>query len=258
MIDGGLSQTELDVLRAADGDRMSPQSRKAILGALGVALPPAIPSAPDVSSLAGASQGVTTGAAGALSGAASKALLGILGVGLVGGASLWGYVEFANEPGKTPTALAVTANLESADVAPPAQSALPEAAVLEAEPSVIEPSAVKSEAATPRIEPKRAAATDGDSLPQEFALIEAAQAALKQNDGRATLRHLEEYRKQFPQGQLRAEARMLRIEGLAATGQRTEAIRLGEATLKASPTGPYSGRLRSLLDELGAKSETRP
>jgi hypothetical protein len=256
MIDGGLSQIELDVLRAADGDRMSPQSRSAILGALGVALPPAIPGAPDVSSLAGASQGATAGAAGALSGAAGKALLGILGVGIVGGASLWGYLELADQATRTPAAATLPTTAEVAEVAPPAVSAAPEPGAFEAEPGVV--NITPAETATRRAEPKRSVAAQSDSLPQEFALIEAAQAALKRNDGRATLRHLEEYRKQFPQGQLRAEARVLRVEGLAATGQRTEAIRLGEATLKASPTGPYAGRLRSLLDELGAKPEARP
>ncbi len=65
----------------------------------------------------------------------------------------------------------------------------------------------------------------------------------------APLTLLRDYDARFPDGALRSEATMLRIEALIATGRRDEAARLGRSVIDRDPDGPYVARIRSLLGE---------
>ena len=47
-----------------------------------------------------------------------------------------------------------------------------------------------------------------------------------------------------------AEATVLRIEALAASGEKQAAARLGKAFLARDPNGPYARRVRSLIGEI--------
>ncbi len=57
------------------------------------------------------------------------------------------------------------------------------------------------------------------------------------------------YFARFPKGHLSSEARLLRIEAMAAAGQRDQAAAQARALLAANPNSPYSARLRAIAGE---------
>lgn len=130
--------------------------------------------------------------------------------------------------------------------------ALPEATV--APPAVPEkraeaPSAVKL---LPAARTAAAAATQErarDSLSAELAALDRARSALGSRDTQLTLRLLDEYAQRFPKRRLSTEAAVLRIEALAARGDRASAARLGKEFLARQPNGPYARRVSSLIAE---------
>ncbi len=82
---------------------------------------------------------------------------------------------------------------------------------------------------------------------EEIALLDQARSALAGGDGKGALRHLATYSQRFPRGELSAEATLLRIEALAATGQRQAAESLARRYLATHPNSPHAKRLESLL-----------
>lgn len=88
-----------------------------------------------------------------------------------------------------------------------------------------------------------------DSLLAESRLLTRALAQLREEaDAKGALDTLDTYRARFPDGVLRAEANLARVEALVRAGRRTEALALLEAAdLNAAPR---AGALRVLLGEL--------
>jgi hypothetical protein len=103
-----------------------------------------------------------------------------------------------------------------------------------------------------RVQPKQGATRPSDSITAELSQIEAARSALRGGDPGRSLRLLSEYTQQYPKGNLRTEATVLRIEALSASGDHTAASRLGKQFLAQSPNGPYARRIRSLLAQAEA------
>jgi outer membrane protein assembly factor BamD (BamD/ComL family) len=89
------------------------------------------------------------------------------------------------------------------------------------------------------------------ALSVELELIDSARRALAQGNQspRAALHKLDEYRRRFPNGRLRTEATILRIEALMAAGDRAAASRLAKSVLDRAPNSPYARRVRSLLGD---------
>jgi hypothetical protein len=151
--------------------------------------------------------------------------------------------------------------------------AIPAALLLrgESEPGQLSPSAV--EAPAPVITPVPAPADQGpaplavDDLPalkdapptsgapapkaqgslaDEVAQLQKAKLALKAGNPGQALSELGTYAQRFPRPMLGAEAMVVRIEALSASGDSARAKSLAEGFLAKNPNSPYAARLRSL------------
>jgi hypothetical protein len=93
------------------------------------------------------------------------------------------------------------------------------------------------------------------SLSEELALLESARAALAVGKGAEALALLDRYDGTLRGTKLRAEATILRIQVLAASGRSSEASRLAEAFLKENPGSPLVDRARSFVSQPRADSQ---
>lgn len=84
-------------------------------------------------------------------------------------------------------------------------------------------------------------------LREEIALMDQARTALRSGAPTRALTALEQYRTRYPRGSFGQEARVLRIEALAASGNRTRALAEANAFLAHNPNSPHSERLRRII-----------
>lgn len=90
--------------------------------------------------------------------------------------------------------------------------------------------------------------SSGEALDAEVAVLYGVQAALVARLPAVALERLAEYERTFPNGDLRTEAKVLRVNALLQSGERERGEALGRAMLRANPNGTHAGRLRALLD----------
>ncbi|MBK6694267.1 MAG: outer membrane protein assembly factor BamD [Myxococcales bacterium] len=102
---------------------------------------------------------------------------------------------------------------------------------------------------TPTPTPKPVASGAPADLAQEILALDKARQALKSQGPAAALLELGAYDRAFPQGTLRQEADLLRIEARVANGDMTEARRLGDNFQRKHPGSAHARRVRSLLGE---------
>ena len=88
--------------------------------------------------------------------------------------------------------------------------------------------------------------SSSSSAPRELDLIVQAREVLTR-DPRACLTVLELHAREFPSGQFRIEAEVMRIEATVAAGDRAGADALALAYLAKNPKSPYEARVRSLV-----------
>jgi hypothetical protein len=146
-------------------------------------------------------------------------------------------------------------------VPPPPPSAR---APIVATPRTLTPPPVGAETATdppPEIAPlpakapvPRSAERGAETLSLELAALEQSRAALAKREYSTALRLLDDYARRFPKRRLDSEATVLRIEALAARGDRAQALRVGNQFLATHANSPYARRVRSLIGE----SDVRP
>jgi outer membrane protein assembly factor BamD (BamD/ComL family) len=86
-----------------------------------------------------------------------------------------------------------------------------------------------------------------DTVSGELAVLDQASEALHSGNSGGALRHLGEYSRSFPTGKLRLEAEALRIEALAASGNRAEASRRAKRFLEHNPNSVLAPRLRKFV-----------
>lgn len=84
------------------------------------------------------------------------------------------------------------------------------------------------------------------SLADEVAQLQKAKLALKAGNPSQALAELGTYAQRFPRPMLGAEAMVVRIEALSASGDSGRAKSLAESFLAKNPNSPYAARLRSL------------
>jgi hypothetical protein len=89
------------------------------------------------------------------------------------------------------------------------------------------------------------------SLAEELALLENARAALAAGSSADALALLDRYDDALHGTKLRAEATILRIQVLAASGRSSEASRMAETFLKDNPGSPLVDRARSFVAQPG-------
>ncbi len=267
LLDNVTNEFELELLQAGRCDRMPEESRAALFTYFNVT-PEATPDVdapqlPDASAPSagagdwGASLGLAKGLAGAIStgkGLVAAATLGALGAV---GALTVSHVQSppANEQ-PAPTQSVPRAPTPPPQIAPtapatpPPRSASPNPSPTGAVPPAV---AVAPPADTPTRLPATKPASPAGSLQtltNELEAIEAARRALANRDAHRALRLLERYRRSHPAGRLRMEAEVLRIEALAARGDRASAARLARAFTERQPNSPYTRRIQSLLAQL--------
>jgi ribonuclease E len=91
----------------------------------------------------------------------------------------------------------------------------------------------------------------GDSLAdgglaREVAALDAARSALALGANASALRQIERYHRDFPAGELSADADVVAIEALVADGDRAAARRAAAQFLERHPHDPHGARVREL------------
>lgn len=224
MDEAGGDELETSLLQLAKNEGPSMEGRRKILAAI---------AAGGAASLA--SQTADAASTAAAKGAALKwSLLGAGAAGVaVGAALLFGS---ANEPARLPPAPSV---IKAAPAAEPQASPAPAEAgpaplTVDDLPTLKQPAGVA------------APALKQGSLADEVAQLQKAKLALKGGNAAQALAELATYAQRFPRPMLGAEATVVRIEALSASGDSARAKSLAEGFLAKNPNSPYAARLRSL------------
>jgi type IV secretory pathway VirB10-like protein len=272
--DASLSEEARAILRSAESDIPSEQSRARVARALGLAAGAA--ASGEAAAATGAGAAATASSGWWMAGAV------VLGLGLAGVAAIGGYQAFEDSPAETRTGRAAPrADIETAapEAAPPEAmpKAAPETAPLgppapevaprparravsdarretarreprridsrrqEARPDRAQPDAARSETKA------RPAAVDAGRLAAEVALLDRARAELARGDTAAAARSLARHGREFAGGALVAEAQFLELRILLRRGQRAAATALARRFLERFPLSPLARRVRALV-----------
>lgn len=176
--------------------------------------------------------------------------------GSVGGALLLGYVAWTvAEPPATPIssvrpAAAPTAAVPSSvhtSVSPLAPPLSPPAPRLAARPAPLPAPAPSS--AEPKSQRSRTASgheTNADTLAAEAAMLHRAHSALAVSP-RAALDAVEDHARRFPNGQLRAERELIRVQALLKVGRRREAEARARTFKSNSTSQLYTDRIDAIM-----------
>ncbi len=195
----------------------------------------------------------TAGAAGALGAVssgkvASLTLLGLAkwaGAGLAGGVAV-SMVAHVVEPAPAPSSASPLPRVEL--VAPPSPEPAPERTSLAAAP-VTEPSASIEPPRPVPVEQRpgaRASEPVGAPLAAEVAFVDRGRAAFQRGEAHAALAALAAYERTYPERRLLPEVLYLRMEALAASGDRVRARELAQRMLRDFSKSPHSARARAL------------
>ncbi|HEV8548921.1 MAG TPA: hypothetical protein VGQ57_07835 [Polyangiaceae bacterium] len=224
LLDVGSDEFEASLLRAGRSDAMSDRSRRQILAGIGI----------------GGLLSATTVATGVR--AAAKGWFMKAGLGAAGALAIWAGVRATHpsppSPPETPIAVPAAKPVAAAPASPVKVSELPVQAP--------EPAVTAEPAKAPAV--ARLAPVDS-SLTAELAALEGARRAFLSHDYAQSLRLLDDYSRRFPKRKLASEATVLRIEALAARGDRDAATRIGRDFLQNHPNGPYAQRVRSVIGD---------
>jgi len=141
---------------------------------------------------------------------------------------------------------------EPALIALPAPPAADPVAVAETSPPTARP-ALQAPSTAPRA--KRSAAAPAEptaaerSVASEVEELDRARDALGTGEPKRAIDRLNRYDRLFPQGILREEALRLRIEAVAATGERAATRSLAQRFQSLYPNSTHSERLKALVRE---------
>jgi len=273
---GEPTELETMLLSAADDDEPAADSLERVGAALGVS----------AAALAGVSLGGAFAGHAAVAGnavALSKPLTLIslakwLAVGIGAGMATGGVAQIASravepEPpafvapapvaAPLPAATAPIAPQRAPEAAPPTPEPTPEASApspantgtfppLPAAAAERAPTAAPAHTGSASFdapEAKLSAAAPASTLGEETQTLDSVRQALAAGQARNALAALDAYRAKWPQGALRAEAALLRVDALLRLGNRPAAEREAEALISASPSSRYATRARALLGQ---------
>jgi hypothetical protein len=223
-----LQELEARLLNAARAERAPAATRARVRAAVGLA--------------AGAGALAATGSAAALT---TAGLLKFAVIGVAGGLLAVGIARYSAEPAPTkppqaPPAVASAGPSASASARPAPQVEI--VASARASAKALPPSPPPTSAPAP-------AESSAPSLGIELAVLDEARTALRAHDAAGCLRVLDRYDRQFPVGQMAAEAMVMRIDALVQSGNRPAASQLAKAFSKANPRSPLLARVRALAPE---------
>lgn len=233
-IDSDWTERELLVLRSAALDTPPRGADDRTLVALGLA-------AAGVGAGAGVGTATVMKAAGQAPIWLKWASVALLGGGVAGAILFAKHRTISSVPEATPAAAPSPAPMRGA--APIAAAPSLEAAAPAAVPSTIDVADLPKEAdASERRDVTKR------SLSDEIRLIDEARTRLRGGDARGALEVLDRYDLLVRRaGSMRAEAAVVRIEALQASGAGDRARSLGERFLAMNPTSPYADYVRRLL-----------
>jgi hypothetical protein len=252
----GATESEVELLAAARGERQSSSARRRIAAAIGLG--------------SAVAQGGGAAAAGSAATAAAKgAVVGTLAVGKV--VAIWGVVGMvgalalrrvvADHPTSTP---GMPAAALSSRPEPDRPSAAPQT-VNEVRPM---PAPLSSSSVPPSLSSFAAVARSHDrpstssawspvvsspaatSLQSELVLLERARASLEARRSTDALATLDQYERFHAGGALAVEARVMRIEALLVAGRKDEARAGARAFLTAFPHAMQVKHVASMLAEI--------
>jgi TolA-binding protein len=251
------SALERELLNSALEDKPNASSRQRTMVALGLGAA--------LATAATAVQGAgVVGALGSGAGAAASPLttaskvtaLAIakwLGGGVVAGAVTVGAIQEVTLP-KEPTPVAASA-ARAAPKAIPAETR--RAGMPRVTPSA-EATALRALAP-----PSGAPSSAFEDLPRslvasEVGALDRARAALAAGKPKQALTLLDRYHRKFPEGVLRPEAELVRVQALAKLGD-LNAVAVGARSfLDEHPSSPHAPKVRSLLDQAEAAAPVTP
>lgn len=99
--------------------------------------------------------------------------------------------------------------------------------------------------------PARRRVTPGPSaLAAELALLRRARDAIDLHDPEAALQRLAEYARDFPDGQMRQDHSLMRVEALCARGDTPQARAEARAFLHQYPGSPHTTRIQTICSDL--------
>jgi hypothetical protein len=225
---------ERTLLGAGKGDRMSDEARGALLAALAAGAVTARSAVPRAPSAPPKDWGANPARWIALGGMATIVLGSV--------AATWSLAPRRKER-EVPSLPAPQTQVASAVASPPLgpEALGPEAASTGSPPQPSPPRPARS-APSPR-------SSGGDSaLGAELQLIERARAAVSGGRAREALDALAKHRARFANGALVQEEQVLQIEAYRLAGDNKQASSLARDYLARHPEGPYSPRVRRLLE----------
>ncbi len=136
---------------------------------------------------------------------------------------------------------------------PPAVEVQPAPVILSEPPSeALAPERVESEAEKDTSSRGGARKANTLQLSEEIRLIDSARSSVRNGEPRSALRALNQYRTRFPQGRFSLEATALRIEALAASGERAKARVLAQRFIQHHPKSLLVERVRKYATGGGA------
>ncbi len=95
-------------------------------------------------------------------------------------------------------------------------------------------------------EPHASATSNPRALAEEIARLDGVRRQLAAKRAKPALAALDDYARDYPEGALRQEAALLRIEASSRAGQKQAARALAEKFLANNPDSPHAPRIRAL------------
>jgi len=233
LLDESDSETEKALLHAGRSYRSNRETRAKTLAALGLASSTAVVAA-STSAAASVPFAKLTGA---------KLLIAVSAVGAVSLAPI-AYHELHHD--RAP-AVVPARTVASRATAP----------VVLAAPAVEGPARTAPVAKTgaPAPVPRSSVRAGEVSLAQELSALDAARSTMARGDAQGALLLLDGYAKTCPQGRLKLEAELLRIDALAKSGQTQSARRHAEAFLRRHPGSVLAARARGYTEPRGSSDD---
>jgi len=122
----------------------------------------------------------------------------------------------------------------------------------------VDPTPNSSRAGAPESAPLPKSNTAADATPvaqsaltREVRSLDVARAALQRGDPAGALAQLDRHDREFENGAMRTESAVLRVDALAARGDKQAAQTLAKQLLLAHPAGPHAKHLKRFADPEG-------
>lgn len=237
LLDEGATAAELSLLRAGATEEPPESGRQKLSALFGLS--------------AGLSASATAAGSKAAAGVAAKILatkwIVISAAGLVAGGGLLLFAH-ARAPKDSPYAASTRAeSTVAAATAGAIPATTPHALEVPAPPTPRGTTTAKSQVGAG---PEQSTATGAKSIGVEIEALDGVRRAMRNHDPGGALRALDAYDHAYPAGTLAQEAALLRIEGLAASGDIAGARARAERFLRDNPRTPHRRRIAALVGDI--------